>query len=401
MKQVEDIKGNPGERGTLSVTNLRVIWQSDQHDRTNISIGLESVEKCIVQMRHSKVLMASIRSLFVCARNGKGVYQFHFGFTLAALSHYKQPLPLTGEITSWLSYLSVRVSTVFEELLAEVKRSNFYRNVCVHSLLLKPSGEFDLLPDEELYETLPGVTNLSLDEGVVGVFYITTIRIAWHAYNNGSFSVSLPYLQIDSVRSRQSKFGHVLVIDATPKANGYMLGFRIDPEKQCKEIAAKLRKYWVTHRICPNFGVSYKIDEAWKPLKSQSLKSETTPVERKNLSPNNAKDAEDYAFEQLNDPADQLEGPSYGLTESEEPLATIDLLFAKTAERSVSLIPLVPSEERLAKSDYAVYLEAGNLVEAKTTVIYDSYTGLCIERSKAHDGISTSLLLKRLWRGHF
>ena len=33
---VEDTKGNNGERGTLSVTNLRLIWHSNQMPRVNL-----------------------------------------------------------------------------------------------------------------------------------------------------------------------------------------------------------------------------------------------------------------------------------------------------------------------------------------------------------------------------
>lgn len=39
INSVEDTKGNNGERGSLAVTNLRLLWQSHRNARTNLSIG--------------------------------------------------------------------------------------------------------------------------------------------------------------------------------------------------------------------------------------------------------------------------------------------------------------------------------------------------------------------------
>ena len=43
LSRVEDTKGNNGEAGELSITNLRVIWQSNRHAHTNLSIGYNSI----------------------------------------------------------------------------------------------------------------------------------------------------------------------------------------------------------------------------------------------------------------------------------------------------------------------------------------------------------------------
>jgi Bardet-Biedl syndrome 5 protein len=37
INSVEDTKGNNGERGSLEITNLRVIWTSHKNSRTNLS----------------------------------------------------------------------------------------------------------------------------------------------------------------------------------------------------------------------------------------------------------------------------------------------------------------------------------------------------------------------------
>ena len=58
-----------------------------------------------------------------------------------------------------------------------------------------------LLQQEEVADKINGVWNLSSDQGNLGTFYITNIRVVWFANMNENFNVSIPYLQIVS-RSR-------------------------------------------------------------------------------------------------------------------------------------------------------------------------------------------------------
>ena len=42
---------------------------------------------------------------------------------------------------------------------------------------------------------MPGVWNLSSDQGNLGTFFITNVRLVWHANMAENFNVSIPYLQ--------------------------------------------------------------------------------------------------------------------------------------------------------------------------------------------------------------
>lgn len=44
-----------------------------------------------------------------------------------------------------------------------------------------------------------GVWNLSSDQGNLGCFVVTNIRIVWYADANETFNISLPYMQIANV----------------------------------------------------------------------------------------------------------------------------------------------------------------------------------------------------------
>ena len=57
-------------------------------------------------------------------------------------------------------------------------------------------GQLKHLPKEQLYNKINGVWNLSSDQGNLGTFYITNIRVIWHANMNENFNVSIPYLQM-------------------------------------------------------------------------------------------------------------------------------------------------------------------------------------------------------------
>lgn len=37
INSVEDTKGNNGDRGSLAITNLRIVWSSHKRPRTNLS----------------------------------------------------------------------------------------------------------------------------------------------------------------------------------------------------------------------------------------------------------------------------------------------------------------------------------------------------------------------------
>lgn len=62
--------------------------------------------------------------------------------------------------------------------------------------------------------------NLSSENGSLGTFFITNVRLVWFANSAETFNVSMPYLQMKSVRMRESKFGLALVLETAPQRTG-------------------------------------------------------------------------------------------------------------------------------------------------------------------------------------
>lgn len=127
---------------------------------------------------------------------------------------------------------------------------------------------------------MPGVWNLSSDQGNLGNFVVTNIRLVWYADANESFNLSLPYLQIESVsiedqfriyieflwdfqlRIRDSKYGPALVVQTMETGGGYVLGFRIDPVERLNELFKELCSLHTVYTDQPNFGIQYNPQDA-------------------------------------------------------------------------------------------------------------------------------------------
>jgi hypothetical protein len=55
QEEVEDTKGNNGERGDLLLTSLRLLWVSQRQRRTNISIGYNCITSIVVKEASSRL----------------------------------------------------------------------------------------------------------------------------------------------------------------------------------------------------------------------------------------------------------------------------------------------------------------------------------------------------------
>ena len=51
-----------------------------------------------------------------------------------------------------------------------------------------------LLPQEQIYNKYNGIWNLSAEQGNLGTFFITNIRLVWYANVAENFNVSVPWI---------------------------------------------------------------------------------------------------------------------------------------------------------------------------------------------------------------
>ena len=122
-------------------------------------------------------------------------------------------------------------------------------------------GDLILLPDEQVYSKIPGVWNLSSDQGNLGTFFISNIRVVWHANLASNFNVSVPYMQIKTIKLRDSKFGPALVLETFTKAGGYILGFKIDDQGKLDKVSQEITNMHKIFSTSPIFGVKFTVEE--------------------------------------------------------------------------------------------------------------------------------------------
>ncbi len=238
INSVEDTKGNNGQKGFLVVTNLRLIWCSHTNAETNLSIGYNCMTGISIKNAKSK-LKGSQQALYILSKFKKGRYEFVF--------------------TSLVNK-SPRLFTTVQAVVRAYETSKTYRDLKLRAAIIR-DHQLVQVPDEQIYNHEQGVWNLSSDQGNLGAFFITNIRVVWHARLSPNFNVSLPYLQIKSLTVRKSKFGMALVLETRPEAGGYLLGFRVDPEDRLNNIFRAITSLYRVYAAKPNFGIRFEVEE--------------------------------------------------------------------------------------------------------------------------------------------
>lgn len=249
INSVEDTKGNNGEKGALSITNLRIIWCSHKDPKTNLSIGLNCVISMNIRVANSR-LRGNTQGLYVMTKFNQSRFEFIF--------------------TSLVKN-SPRLFTTAQAVYRSYETTKLYRDLKLRGAIIKDK-QLIILPEEDIYNRIDGVWNLSSDQGNLGTFFITNVRVVWHANLAENFNVSIPYLQIKSVKVRDSKFGHALVIETSARSGAYILGFRIDPLEKLQEVFKEIKTLHEVYSQNPMFGIKYTIEE--KPQSVQERKVE-------------------------------------------------------------------------------------------------------------------------------
>jgi len=248
INSVEDTKGNNGEKGSLAITNLRLIWICHRNSRINLSIGYNAVLSINIRQANSR-LRGSTQALYVMTKYNDSRFEFVF--------------------TS-LVRQSPRLFTTVQAVYRAYDTSRLFRDLKLRGAIIKDKGLI-MLPNEQLYNRINGVWNLSSDQGNLGTFFISNVRLVWHASLAENFNVSIPYLQMRSVRVRDSKFGPALVVETCTRAGGYILGFRVDPADQLSAVFQEIQSLHRVFSTTPLFGVDHTSEEKAAPLEQLTV----------------------------------------------------------------------------------------------------------------------------------
>lgn len=206
--------------------------------RVNLSVGFSCVVNVSTRSANSK-LRGQTEALYILTRCNNTRFEFIF----------------TNLVSG-----SPRLFTTVISVFRAYESSKLYRDLKLRGALIL-NKQLRLLPLEQVYDKINGVWNLSSDQGNLGTFYITNVRLVWHANMNDTFNVSIPYLQMKSVKIRDSKFGLALVLETSQQSGGYVLGFRIDPAEKLQEAAKEVQSLQKVYSASPIFGVEFETEE--------------------------------------------------------------------------------------------------------------------------------------------
>ncbi|KAA0145657.1 hypothetical protein FNF28_07832 [Cafeteria roenbergensis] len=234
MNSVEDTKGNNGTRGTLLITNLRMVWISHKSFKTNLSVGYSCIQTITIRSAPS-ILRARAQALYLMTKFDEARYEFIFTSLVEG---------------------SPRLFTTVQAVFRAYETSKLYRDLKLRGAIVR-DGLLRQLPDEEVFNRLDGVMNLSSDQGNLGVLYLTNIRMVWHASLAENFNVSNPLDQISKVHVRASTLLLFLALSGRREA-------------ACKEVSS----LWKVFLADPVLGVKHTVEDA--PTSTQSA-----PLERR------------------------------------------------------------------------------------------------------------------------
>lgn len=256
LDSIEDTKGNNGDRGRLLVSNLRIIWHSVALPRVNLAVGYNCIINITTRTANSK-LRGQTEALYILTKCNNTRFEFIFTNVVPG-----SPRLFTSVIAVHRAY----------------ETSKMYRDLKLRGALIQ-NKQLRLLPREQVYDKINGVWNLSSDQGNLGTFFITNVRIVWHANMNDSFNVSIPYLQIRSIKIRDSKFGLALVIESSQQSGGYVLGFKIDPVEKLQDSVKEINSLHRVYSASPIFGVEYEMEEKPQALEELTVEQVQDDVE--------------------------------------------------------------------------------------------------------------------------
>jgi len=253
LPNIEDTKGNPDDPGTLKISNLRLAWYHDSNPSINLSIGYDCIANFEVKVTFSSNT-GSTHSLYLRCKFNNSKFEFIFSSPLSD---------------------SQKLYAAFQAVFRSYEQTKLYRDLKLRGAIIQEKNLI-LLPLEKIINKYNGVWNLSADQGNVGTFIVTNVRVVWFANLAENFNVSVPYIQIKVIKKRESKFGPALVIETSGQSGGYVLGF------QCDQLEIMLQELSKLHKINyenPIFGVELNTDEKYQAVEQVPMKRLQDDVE--------------------------------------------------------------------------------------------------------------------------
>jgi Bardet-Biedl syndrome 5 protein len=110
---------------------------------------------------------------------------------------------------------SPRLFTTVQAVFRAYETTKLYRDLKLRGAIIKEKTLI-LLPNEQVYNKIGGIWNLSSDQGNLGTFFVTNVRLVWHANLAENFNVSIPYLQMKNIKVRGAVYAGAVYACSVP-----------------------------------------------------------------------------------------------------------------------------------------------------------------------------------------
>ena len=238
LDSVEDSVRSKGQRGRLTLTNLRVTWQCYKYRKRNISLGLGCISSVSIKKATSKT-KGTTRALFVNVRYRGSTFRFIF------TSLVKSNPNIFGFVS---------------KVLASYQTSGLFRDLKLRGAFVLDK-ELVRVPNEEVYSHFPGVWSLSNGKGILGSIFVTNIRVVWYSATTNHINASIPYVQIHKLMLRDSeRHGAIVVMVLKERGKAFTFGYKIEPAEKLPDMFREITSMFKVAKKSPNFGVQYRME---------------------------------------------------------------------------------------------------------------------------------------------
>jgi len=246
LENIEDTKGCNGDIGTMMLTNLRMIWFCQSNLKINLTIGLDCILSSEVKQTSSKIIGETTAIYIKCRFNNN---RFEFVFN-----------SLTNTDKIFVSFNNVYKAYDSTRLYREMKLKGF----------LTQDKNLVLLPEELILNKISAVSNLQSDQAVAGVLYVTNVRIAWFSNNIENYNLSLPWIQIKTLKPKDHvKYGKALSIETNKQLGTNNIMFKFSAGENLDNLIKELVKFHIKYLENPLLGVDFNKLEANNNINTQ------------------------------------------------------------------------------------------------------------------------------------
>ena len=274
LKLIKDSKSPAGAIGTFLFTNLRLIWYENGNVKNNFSIGYDTIVDLSEKKTESKIDVDSeiITSLCIKCKDNDNEYEFLF--------------------TS-IAEKDINLKTSLSNILKIYEVGRYYRDIKVKGadIVVFKEKKLNQLPDENILNTLNGISYINNQGNYPGILILTNLRIVWLSIQYENFNLTIPWIQMSKIQSKgDSKYEKLISVKIKSYFGGNLYNFYIAKNNLFDKILDDMTKAMYYYQEDPLLGVNInklmlddsKVNKQKKDNKEQKSQAPEQPPKKVN-----------------------------------------------------------------------------------------------------------------------